>query len=72
MSYKRQELLILREHHGSPPVFDGISVVNRFNFMCCVLFCVAFCLGPVHCVPNVASVFGLAILLLKALPMNIK
>ena len=44
VSYKRQELLILREHHSSHPVFDGINVAHLFNFLCCVLFCVAFVL----------------------------
>jgi hypothetical protein len=46
VSYKEQELLILREHPGF--------------FMCCVCFCV--CLRPVSCVLNVASVSRVFIL----------
>ena len=55
-----QELLIIREHLGSPPVFGGVRVAHRFSFLCCV-FCFV-CLGPVSCVINVASVSGLFIL----------
>jgi hypothetical protein len=38
VSYKKQELLTLREHLGSPPVFFvGVHVGYLFSFMCCVL-----------------------------------
>jgi hypothetical protein len=52
-------VFIIREHLGSPPVFGGVRVVHRFSFLCCV-FCFV-CLGPVSCIPNVASFSGLSI-----------
>jgi hypothetical protein len=33
MSYKTHELLALRVHMGSPPVFDGVCVANLFSFL---------------------------------------
>ena len=60
MSDKKQELLTLREHMDSLPVFDGIRVAHLFSFLCCVYFFV--CLRPVSCVPNVVSFSGLSIL----------
>jgi len=60
VSYKRQELLILREHLGLPPVFGWVCVAHLFSFLCCVfVFC---CLRSVSFVPNVASVYELSIL----------
>jgi hypothetical protein len=42
VSCKRQELLTLREHMASPPVFDGACVSNLFSFSCCgFLFCLS-------------------------------
>ena len=37
VSYKRQELLTLREYLCSPPVFGGHCVGNRFSFLSCVV-----------------------------------
>jgi len=46
--YKRQELLTLREHMGSPPVFRVVRVAHLFCFLCCVvLFFVFVCLRSV-------------------------
>jgi len=56
--YKRQELLRLREHMGSQPVFGGLRVAHLFQFLCFVICLV--CLGPV-CVSIVDSVSGLSI-----------
>ena len=54
VSYKKQELLTLREHLGLPPGFWGVSVVYLFSFL---YWCFCFvCLRPVSCVPNVAGV----------------
>ena len=58
MSYKRQELLTLREHMVSPPVF--IRYAHLFSFLCDVVFLCFVCLPPVSCVPNVASVSELS------------
>jgi hypothetical protein len=51
--YKTQELVNLREHLVSIPVFGGVHVAHLFNFLCCVL-CFVWLL-PVSCVPNVAQ-----------------
>ena len=59
MSYKKQELLALREHLGLSLVFGGIHVVHLISFLCCVI-CFA-CRRPVSFVSNVASVSGLSI-----------
>ena len=37
--YKKQELLILREHLSSPPVFGGVRVAHLFSFLCCPIMC---------------------------------
>jgi len=50
MSYKKQELLTLREHMGSQPVFEDIRLFRIFY------------LRSVSCVTNVASVSELTIL----------
>jgi len=60
VSYKMQELSTLREHLGSPPVFDSVCVAHLFSFLCCVI-CFVY-LRPVSYVLNVASVSGLSIL----------
>jgi hypothetical protein len=63
VSYKRQELLTLREHLGSSPVFSEVSVF--ILLVLCVALCCVFCfvcLHPVSCMPNVASVSALSIL----------
>ena len=61
VSYKKQELLILREHLGSPPVFGGVHVAHLLSCLCCVVLLCFGCLHPVSCVPNVASFSGLSI-----------
>jgi len=53
--FKRQELLTLRVHLSSSPVFGGVRVVHLSIFLCCG-FCFVF-LRPVSCIPNVASCF---------------
>ena len=60
VSYKKQELLTLREHLDSSKVFGGIRVAHVFSFLCCIFDFV--CLHSVSCVPNVAIVSGLSIL----------
>ena len=35
VSYKKQELLTLREHLSSPPVFGGVRVAHLCSFLCC-------------------------------------
>jgi hypothetical protein len=37
--YKKQELLILREHLSSPTVFGGVRVAHLFSFLCCHIMC---------------------------------
>jgi len=60
VSYKRLELFTLREHMGSPLVFDGVRVVRLFRFLCCIHCFV--CLHHMSCVPNFDSFSGLSIL----------
>ena len=50
-TYKRQELLTLRKHLRSPPIFWWGSWCSSL-----------LCLHLVSCVPNVASISGLSIL----------
>ena len=57
VSYKRQALLIIRMHQGSPP---GFCVAHLVSFLSCVIWFV--CLRVGSCVPNVGSVFELSIL----------
>ena len=55
--YKKQELLTLREHTSSPPVF-AVRISHLFSFQCCVLLfsscvlytqcCACHCLWIVH------------------------
>ena len=56
MSYKKQELFTLREHIRPPLLFGGVLVANLFSLLCCV------CLRPVFCGSNVASIYGLSII----------
>jgi len=49
VSFKRQELLTLREHLGSSPVFHGVRVAHRSSFLSCVGFFFGF-LGGLHLV----------------------
>ena len=56
LSYMRKELLTLREHPSSSPVFCGVRVAHLFSFRCWV-----FCFAAMSCVPSVASVSGLSI-----------
>ena len=47
VSYKKQELLTLHEHLGSPPVFGWVRGAHLFSFLCCVfgvLFVFVLCL----------------------------
>jgi hypothetical protein len=37
VSYEKQELLTLREHLSSHPVFSGVRVAYRFSFLCCLI-----------------------------------
>ena len=60
MSYKRQELLTLRGHLGSLPLFEG-SVLLIFSEFCVVFFAL-FVIVPCLFYPNVASFSGLSIL----------
>ena len=61
MSYKKQELLALREHLGLSLVFGGTHVAHLISFLCCVICFGFFCRRPVSFVSNVASVSGLSI-----------
>ena len=70
---RKQELLTLHEHLGSPLCFLSLVtsiVAHRFRFMCCISFCLSSfcvlcqscpCLCVVYCA-NVARVSGLCIL----------
>jgi len=56
MSYHKQELLTLREHLGSFPMFWWIRGAHPLSFLCCVYllcmssFCVLFRILPVSVV----------------------
>ena len=39
VSYKKGELLTLREHLSSPSVFGGVHVAHIFSFLCCPIMC---------------------------------
>ena len=55
MSYKKQDLLTLRENMVSIMVFGGVCVAHLFSFLCCVVggsvlliflvFCVVLLVG---------------------------
>ena len=36
MSYKKQELLTIREPLGSPIAYSGVHVAHLFSFLCCL------------------------------------
>jgi hypothetical protein len=61
MSCKKQELLAIRVHLGSFPVFGSVCVAHLFSIMCCVFLCFV-CLRPVSGLLNVSCLFGLSIL----------
>ena len=42
VSYKKQELLILREYLGSPPIFCWVQIAHLFSFLRCVVFVLCF------------------------------
>ena len=46
MSYKKQELLIIRVHLGSLDGLGGVRVAHDFSFLCCVfaLFVFVLCI----------------------------
>jgi hypothetical protein len=61
VSYKKQELLTLRKHLGSPLFFGGIRVDIFVSFICCAIYFVL--LVYVLClVPNVTQLSKLFIL----------
>ena len=60
MFCKRQDLFLLREQLGLPPVIGGVHIAHLFRFLCCVFGFV--CLRSVSCVPDVAGLSGLSIL----------
>jgi hypothetical protein len=39
VSYKKRELLTLREHLSSPPVYGVVYVANLFSFLQCHIMC---------------------------------
>jgi hypothetical protein len=51
---KKQELLTVREHLGSPLVYGEIHDAILFSFLCCIFFClfawVFFSVCSVYCV----------------------
>ena len=65
VSYKRQELLTLREHLHSPPEFALLLV------FCAVFFRFIY-LYPVSCVPNVASISGFSITFIQVICKIVK
>jgi hypothetical protein len=60
VSYKRQELITLREHLGWPLIVGVVRVAHLFSCLCCVVFLCFVCLRPVCCVPKVAYISGLS------------
>jgi len=48
VSYKRQKLLALRKHLGSPSDFGGVCVAHRFSFLCRVFVLSVFVLCLVY------------------------
>jgi hypothetical protein len=52
-----------------PAVFCGVRVAQLCSFLCCV-YCFSG-LPPVSCVPNVASCYGLSILIVPSVFSNI-
>ena len=60
MSYKRQELFLLRDDLGSLPDFDGVRVAHLFSFLCCVFDGVRVA----HLFSFLCCVFGGSVLLI--------
>ena len=58
VSYKRQELLTLREHMGSSPVVGVVRVAHPFGFVCCVLSCACILCVSCQCLWIVHSLFS--------------
>ena len=53
VSYKKQELITLRGHMGSPPVFGGVRVAHLF-----LVFCLVPCVVcPIYNAANVSGLF---------------
>lgn len=53
MFYKRQDLFLLREQLGLPPVFGGVHIAHLFRFLCCVfgfvfVLCLVYPMLPVY------------------------
>ena len=42
VSWTKQEILNLHEHHGPRPLFRLVLVAHLFIFLCCVFFCLSF------------------------------
>jgi len=61
ISYKKQELLTIREHLSSPLVFGNVRIADLLLVFCAVFVCMFVCLRHVSCVPNVVSVSRLSI-----------
>jgi len=69
ISYRKQELLTLREHMGHPRIFGGVNGAHLISFLCCVFnfvwltFCVlstvlAVCLDcPVFIAPWLSNFY---------------
>jgi hypothetical protein len=58
--YERQNLFLLLEQLGLPPVFGGVHIAHLFSFLCCVFGFV--CLRSLSCASNVAGFSGLSFL----------
>jgi hypothetical protein len=58
VSYKRQELLTLREHMGSSPVVGVVRVAHPFGFVGCVLSCACVLCVSCQCLWIVHSLFS--------------
>ena len=72
VSNKRQELLIPREHLGSPSVFGGARVDHLFFVFCVVLCFILFVFVPCLVYPEVfSSNYGIIILLYGDLTLPI-
>ena len=61
VSYKKQELLIIRKHQGPTPVFDGVHVAHPFSNLCYNVILHLIFLRPVSRVPvSLQSAFLIA------------
>jgi hypothetical protein len=62
VSYKKQELLILREHLGATPDFGGARVPHHlFSFLCCVVVSISSCVLCSQCCQCLWIVFVLCL-----------